>query len=151
MKKLGIRTSQGASPLEIPARPIRGLNSRRSPARGDSRSQEPGVRSQESGVRSQEKNADIQFSPQVSMILSCAECCGAVPPFVNFRLLRQMLSNILFQSKRGPADNRSQSRYRAVPSALQRRSSPAPCWCQLHGRPQRKPQWATSWIEGKMP
>jgi hypothetical protein len=30
------KTSQGASPLEIPARPIRGLNSRRSPARGDS-------------------------------------------------------------------------------------------------------------------
>jgi hypothetical protein len=60
--------SQGASPLEIPARPIRGLNSKRSPARGDSRSQESGVRSQESGVRSQEKNAE--FQKQESCILT---------------------------------------------------------------------------------
>jgi hypothetical protein len=40
------KPSQGASPLEIPPRPIEWLDSRHSLARGDSRSQEPGVRSQ---------------------------------------------------------------------------------------------------------
>jgi 4'-phosphopantetheinyl transferase EntD len=40
------KASQGASPLEIPARRIEQWNSRHLVALGDLRSQEPGVRSQ---------------------------------------------------------------------------------------------------------
>jgi hypothetical protein len=65
---LGQAASQGASPLEIPARPIRGLNSRRSPARGDSRSQKLSLlNSQLSGQAFHASRlSDLKACPQIS-------------------------------------------------------------------------------------
>jgi hypothetical protein len=71
--KARAKAGQGASPLEIPARPIRGLNSRRSPARGDSRSQESGVRRRMQNSRS--KNPALSLSLLMAERLEYTQIC----------------------------------------------------------------------------